>query len=54
MRLDRWFKAHYPGLLRRAAELTRTDRCASTGKRCDTSSRIEPGNVARAAARHRR
>lgn len=48
MRLDRWFKAHYPGLSFVALQkLTRTGQVRLDGKRCDTSSRIEPGNVVR-------
>jgi 23S rRNA pseudouridine955/2504/2580 synthase len=48
LRLDRWFKIHYPGLsFVQLQKLTRTGQVRLDGKRCDTSSRIEPGNVVR-------
>ncbi len=48
MRLDRWFKAHYPGLSHVALQkLLRTGQVRLDGKRCETSTRIEPGNVVR-------
>jgi len=48
MRLDRWFKAHYPGLSHVALQkLLRTGQVRVDGKRSETSTRIEPGNVVR-------
>ncbi len=48
MRLDRWFKAHYPGLSHVALQkLLRSGQVRLDGKRCETSTRIEPGNVVR-------
>ncbi len=48
MRLDRWFKSHYPGLAFGALQkLTRTGQVRVDGKRCDTSTRIQPGMMVR-------
>lgn len=48
MRLDRWFKVHYPGLAFGALQkLVRTGQVRVDGKRCETSTRVEPGNVVR-------
>lgn len=48
MRLDRWFKTHYPGLAFGALQkLVRTGQVRIDGKRCETASRVMPGNVVR-------
>lgn len=48
LRLDRWFKIHYPGLAFVALQkLARTGQVRVDGKRCDTSTRVEPGQVVR-------
>lgn len=48
MRLDRWFKTHYPGLsFVQLQKLARTGQVRIDGKRCDPSSRVEPGNLVR-------
>lgn len=48
MRLDRWFKAHYPGLSHVALQkLARSGQLRLDGKRCDPSDRIQPGMVVR-------
>ena len=51
MRLDRWFKAHYPGLSHVALQkLARSGQLRLDGKRCDPSDRIQPGMVVRATS----
>jgi 23S rRNA pseudouridine955/2504/2580 synthase len=48
MRLDRWFKAHYPGLAFGALQkLARTGQVRVDGKRVDTSARVVPGQNVR-------
>ncbi|WP_068082380.1 RluA family pseudouridine synthase [Polycladidibacter stylochi] len=48
MRLDRWFKQHYPTLgFGRLQKLMRTGQVRLDGKRCEASSRIEPGMIVR-------
>jgi 23S rRNA pseudouridine955/2504/2580 synthase len=48
LRLDRWFKRHYPGLGHGHLEkLLRTGRIRVDGKRAQSSDRIEPGQAIR-------
>ena len=48
LRLDRWFKSHYPGLGFAALQkLARTGQVRVDGKRCDTSTRVMPGQLVR-------
>lgn len=48
MRLDRWFKAHYPGLGFAALQkLLRTGQVRVDGKRVKAESRVEPGQTVR-------
>ncbi len=48
LRLDRWFKAHYPGLGFGALQkLVRTGQVRLDGKRVETSTRVAPGQVVR-------
>ncbi len=48
MRLDRWFKAHYPGLgFGRLQKLLRTGQVRLDGKRVDASTRIAKGQTVR-------
>ncbi|TBW34067.1 RluA family pseudouridine synthase [Siculibacillus lacustris] len=48
MRLDRWFKAHYPGLAFGALQkLARTGQVRIDGKRVETSARVMPGQMVR-------
>ncbi|MEL7526384.1 MAG: RluA family pseudouridine synthase, partial [Pseudomonadota bacterium] len=48
MRLDRWFKAHYPGLgFGRLQKLLRTGQVRVDGKRADASTRIAKGQMVR-------
>jgi 23S rRNA pseudouridine955/2504/2580 synthase len=48
LRLDRWFKRHYPGLGHgRLEKLLRTGRVRVDGKRARSSDRIEPGQAIR-------
>src|SRR3954447_264945 len=46
LRLDRWFKRHYPGLGHGQLEkLLRTGRIRVDGKRAKSGDRIEPGQA---------
>src|SRR5215471_12745487 len=46
LRLDRWFKRHYPGLGHgRLEKLLRTGRIRVDGKRARSSDRVEPGQA---------
>ncbi len=48
MRLDRWFKQHYPALaFGRLQKLVRTGQVRVDGKRAKTSQRLEPGQQVR-------
>ncbi len=48
MRLDRWFKAHYPGLgFGRLQKLLRTGQVRVDGKRAESSTRIAKGQIVR-------
>ena len=48
LRLDRWFKRHYPGLGHgRLEKLLRTGRIRVDGKRARASDRVEPGQAIR-------
>ena len=48
LRLDRWFKAHYPGLAFGALQkLVRTGQVRVDGKRVETSTRLVVGQVVR-------
>jgi 23S rRNA pseudouridine955/2504/2580 synthase len=48
MRLDRWFKAHYPGLgFGHLQKLLRSGQVRVDGRRAKTDTRIEPGQVVR-------
>ena len=48
MRLDRWFKAHYPGLgFVQLQKLLRSGQVRVDGGRAKTDTRIEPGQVIR-------
>ncbi|MBO0344799.1 RluA family pseudouridine synthase [Roseibium sp. CAU 1637] len=48
MRLDRWFKAHYPGLgFGRLQKLLRTGQVRLDGKRAESSTRVAKGQVVR-------
>jgi 23S rRNA pseudouridine955/2504/2580 synthase len=48
MRLDRWFKAHYPGLaFVQLQKLVRTGQVRVDAKRVETSTRILPGQTVR-------
>jgi 23S rRNA pseudouridine955/2504/2580 synthase len=48
LRLDRWFKRHYPGLGHgRLEKLLRTGRVRVDGKRACSSDRVEPGQAIR-------
>jgi 23S rRNA pseudouridine955/2504/2580 synthase len=48
MRLDRWFKSHYPDLaFGRLQKLVRTGQVRVDGGRVKTSTRLEPGQVVR-------
>ena len=48
MRLDRWFKQHYPALaFGRLQKLVRTGQVRVDGKRVKTSQRLEPGQTVR-------
>ncbi|GGB58252.1 pseudouridine synthase [Roseibium aquae] len=48
MRLDRWFKTHYPGLgFGRLQKLLRTGQVRVDGKRADSNTRIAKGQVIR-------
>ena len=48
MRLDRWFKTHFPGLgFGHLQKLLRTGQVRVDGKRVDTSTRIATGQVVR-------
>jgi 23S rRNA pseudouridine955/2504/2580 synthase len=48
LRLDRWFKRHYPGLGHgRLEKLLRTGRVRVDGKRARASDRVEPGQAIR-------
>ncbi len=48
MRLDRWFKAHYPGLGFAALQkLLRTGQVRLDGKRAKAETRVEPGQTVR-------
>jgi len=48
MRLDRWFKAHYPGLgFGRLQKLLRTGQVRLDGKRADSATRIATGQIVR-------
>lgn len=48
LRLDRWFKLHYPGLGFGALQkLVRTGQVRVDGKRVDTSTRLVPGQAVR-------
>jgi 23S rRNA pseudouridine955/2504/2580 synthase len=51
LRLDRWFKRHYPGLAHgRLEKLLRTGRIRVDGKRARAGDRIEPGQTIRLPA----
>src|SRR6476661_3131094 len=46
LRLDRWFKRHYPGLRHGQLEkLLRTGRIRVNGKRVKSGDRVEPGQA---------
>src|SRR6516164_11516159 len=46
LRLDRWFKRHYPGLGHGQLEkLLRTGRIRVNGKRAKSGDRVEPGQA---------
>jgi 23S rRNA pseudouridine955/2504/2580 synthase len=48
MRLDRWFKAHYPGLgFGRLQKLLRTGQVRVDGKRAESNTRIAKGQIIR-------
>lgn len=48
MRLDRWFKAHYPGLgFGHLQKLLRSGQVRLDGGRAKTDTRVEPGQVVR-------
>lgn len=48
LRLDRWFKRHYPGLtFGRLAKLARTGQIRVDGKRAKPQQRLEPGQTIR-------
>ncbi|WP_237151466.1 RluA family pseudouridine synthase [Oryzibacter oryziterrae] len=48
MRLDRWFKEHYPGLgFGHLQKLIRSGQVRVDGGRCKTESRVAPGQVVR-------
>jgi 23S rRNA pseudouridine955/2504/2580 synthase len=48
MRLDRWFKAHYPGLgFGHLQKLLRSGQVRVDGRRAKTDTRVEPGQVVR-------
>ena len=48
MRLDRWFKAHYPGLgFGHLQKLLRSGQVRIDGRRAKSDTRIEPGQVVR-------
>ena len=48
MRLDRWFKAHYPGLgFGRLQKLLRTGQVRVDGKRAEANTRIAKGQMVR-------
>ena len=48
LRLDRWFKARYPGLGFGALQkLVRTGQVRVDGKRVETSTRLVPGQMVR-------
>ncbi len=48
MRLDRWFKVHYPGLaFGRLQKLLRTGQVRVDGKRADANTRIAAGQIVR-------
>lgn len=48
MRLDRWFRAHYPGLsFGRLQKLLRSGQVRVNGKRVRANSRVEPGQLVR-------
>ncbi len=48
MRLDRWFKAHYPGLgFGHLQKLLRSGQVRIDGGRAKTDTRVEPGQVVR-------
>ncbi len=48
MRLDRWFKSHYPDLaFGRLQKLVRTGQVRVDGGRVKTSTRLEPGQMVR-------
>ena len=48
LRLDRWFRRHFPGLTQGAIQkLCRTGQVRVDGKRAETSTRLEPGQSIR-------
>ena len=48
LRLDRWFRRHFPGLTQGAIQkLCRTGQVRVDGKRAETSARLEPGQLIR-------
>ena len=48
LRLDRWFRRHFPGLSQGAIQkLCRTGQVRVDGKRAETSTRLEPGQIIR-------
>jgi 23S rRNA pseudouridine955/2504/2580 synthase len=48
MRLDRWFKAHYPGLgFGHLQKLLRSGQVRVDGKRAKSDTRVEPGQIVR-------
>ena len=48
MRLDRWFKAHYPGLgFGRLQKLLRTGQVRLDGKRAESNTRVASGQIVR-------
>src|SRR5438552_5299136 len=48
LRLDRWFKRHYPGLGHgRLEKLLRTGQIRVNGKRARAADRVEPGQAIR-------
>ncbi len=48
LRLDRWFRRHFPGLTQGAIQkMCRTGQVRVDGKRAETSTRLEPGQMIR-------
>jgi 23S rRNA pseudouridine955/2504/2580 synthase len=48
MRLDRWFKVHYPGLaFGQLQKLLRTGQIRVDGGRVKTDTRVQPGQIIR-------